>query len=376
MNVVLRKRESKKTDRITLYLDIYKGSSKDSSGKVKSKREYEYLNYYLISSPKTPTEKQHNKDSLKGAEAVRAKRLLEIQNGTYGFANEFKQQTNLIEFFKKLTEERYKSKGNYDNWDSALKHLINYCHVNTTFKDVDTAFIEGFKDYLLAKAKMKSGKLLATNSALSYFNKFRAAINRAFEEGIVNNNPLIRVKGIKQEDTHREYLTLDELKALAKVECRYEILKRAFLFSCLSGLRWSDVQKLTWNEVQEFNGKWRIQFTQKKTKGVEYLDISEQARNYMGNKGQQDERVFASLKYSSYMNVALTQWMLKAGITKPITFHCSRHTFATIQLTLGTDIYTVSKLLGHSELKTTQIYAKIIDEKKQDAVNKIPNLLE
>ena len=63
--------------------------------------------------------------------------------------------------------------------------------------------------------------------------------------------------------------------------------------------------------------------------------------------------------------------MLKAGITKNITFHCARHTYATLQLTLGTDIYTVSKLLGHKELRTTQIYAKVIDDKKKEAANKI-----
>jgi hypothetical protein len=66
--------------------------------------------------------------------------------------------------------------------------------------------------------------------------------------------------------------------------------------------------------------------------------------------------------------------MMRAGITKDITFHCARHTFAVLQLTLGTEIFTLSKLLGHSELKTTQIYAKIIDEKKREAVNKIPDI--
>lgn len=91
----------------------------------------------------------------------------------------------------------------------------------------------------------------------------------------------------------------------------------------------------------------------------------------LGEEKEQTERVFKGLKYSAWHNVKLAQWVLRAGITKNITFHCARHTYATLQLTMGTDIYTVSKLLGHRELKTTQIYAKVIDNKKKEAANKI-----
>lgn len=375
MNVFLRKRNLKNSPKASLYLEIYKGYTKDESGRKRNLKEYETLDLFVHIKPKTPKEKQHNKDALTTAEIVRAERHKELLNGKYGINSSFKKKANLIDFFKKLTEERYASKGNYGNWDSTLKHLVNYCNASTTFEQVDIQFVEGFKKYLLNVAKTKSGKLLSNNSALSYFNKFRAAVNKAYNDGIINDNPIKRVKGIKQVDTHREYLTLDELKAVAKAECRYDVLKRAFLFSCLTGLRWSDIHKMTWSELEKHNNGWRVHFTQQKTKGAEYLDISHQAREYMGEKGNNDERVFVGLKYSSYMNVALTQWMLRAGVTKPITFHCARHTFATVQLTLGTEIYTVSKLLGHSELKTTQIYGKIIDQKKTEAVNKIPDLL-
>jgi len=114
-----------------------------------------------------------------------------------------------------------------------------------------------------------------------------------------------------------------------------------------------------------------IRFRQKKTKGVETLPISDQARNLLGEKGNPDDKVFDGLHYSAWSNLKLQQWMMKAGITKTITFHCARHTYATLQLTLGTDIYTVSKLLGHKELRTTQIYAKVIDDKKKEAANRI-----
>jgi integrase len=149
-------------------------------------------------------------------------------------------------------------------------------------------------------------------------------------------------------------------------------LKRAALFSSLTGLRWSDVEKLVWSEVQhsEINGHF-IRFTQKKTKGTETLPISEQAYQILGERGESGEKIFKGLKYSAWINLKLAQWVMKAGITKHITFHCFRHTFATLQLTMGTDIYTVSKMLGHRELRTTQIYAQIVDRKKVEAANRI-----
>lgn len=159
-----------------------------------------------------------------------------------------------------------------------------------------------------------------------------------------------------------------------KIPCRYGVLKRAFLFSCLTGLRWSDVNNLEWKDVQQINEGWRIHFKQQKTKGQQYLDINQQARDLMGEQGVASERVFVGLRYSSYMNVELQRWVMSAGITKQITFHCARHTFAVLQLTLGTEIYTLSKMLGHQELKTTQVYAKIVDEKIKEGMNKIPNI--
>ena len=139
-------------------------------------------------------------------------------------------------------------------------------------------------------------------------------------------------------------------------------------------MRYSDVANLVWSDVQKVNDSWRIHFKQQKTKGLQYLDINQQARDLMMDQAKQDEKVFGGLRYSSYFNVALQTWMVKAGITKQITFHCARHTFAVLQLSLGTEIYTLSKMLGHSELKTTQIYAKIVDEKVFEAVNRIPNI--
>ncbi len=347
----------------SLYLDI-------SWDGIRSK---EYLKLYLT-KPKTQLDRDNNKQTLTYAENVRAKRQTELQNNKYGFTNEFKQDTNFIEYFEKLIEKRKNSPGNWGNWDSTLKHLKKYCEPETTFKDIDTNFVEGFKDFIQHEAKTKSDTKLSINSQNSYFNKFRAAINQAFEDRIIPDNPTKRVKAIKTDETHREYLTIDELKKLVKTECKFPVMKNAFLFSCLTGLRWSDIQKLKWSEVQKDGNNFKINFRQQKTRGQEYLDISSQAREYLGQQGKPDERVFVGLKYSGWHNVWLQQWINKASISKDITFHCGRHTFAVLQLEMNTDIYTVSKLLGHKELKTTQVYAKIMDEKKKEAMNKMPDI--
>jgi integrase len=362
-----------KDGRESLYLEYYKGYSKTKSGKIKHKREKENLQLYLFGNPKNANERQQNKETNDLANKIFIKRQAEINDGKYGFNNDSKANVNLIDYFTELTDKRKESKGNYGNWDACKKQLMKYCDPDTTtFKDVDEKFVKGFKEFLLNKPLIMETRKLALNSAHSYFNKFKACMNQAFDDRIINDNPSKRVKGITPEDPEREYLTLEEIQKIAKIECRYEVLKRAFLFSCITGLRWSDVNKLLWSKVQKFNGGCRITFTQKKTKGLEYLDISQQAREFMGEEGKPEDRVFKGLRYSSYMNLELQKWCMKAGITKNITFHSARHTFATLQLTLGTDIYTVSKLLGNKNLKTTQIYTKIIDQKKIDAIEKIP----
>lgn len=364
MKVTLRKR--KKGNKISLYLDYY----------ANGKREYEYLKLYLKPDPEkgslTKVEKDQNKTILQLAESIRAKRHLEIQNNIYDFQDKEKLKGSFLLYFDALTEKRKASLGNYGNWDSVGKHLRKYSPRDISFDRVNREWVQGFKDYLDNEAKTKSENELSQNSKYSYFNKLKAALKQAVRDGILKYNPAEQVQGFKQGEPQREFLTLEEVQALVKADCESKQLKTAFLFACLTGLRWSDINKLVWSEVQHSDEMgYYIRFRQQKTKGAETLPISEQARNMLGEEKEKTERVFKGLKYSAWHNVKLAQWVLRAGITKNITFHCARHTYATLQLTMGTDIYTVSKLLGHRELKTTQIYAKVIDNKKKEAANKI-----
>ncbi|MDX1828227.1 MAG: site-specific integrase [Lutibacter sp.] len=360
MKVTLRERQ--KNNKISLYLDYYhKGS-----------RKSEYLRLYLNPNPKNKTERDLNKKTKKLAETICAQRQLEVQNGIYGFQDIEKLKGSFITYVTTLAEKKNTSSGNYGNWNSMLKHLKTFCKTDISFQEVDKIFVQKFKDYLGKDAMARAGKKLSQNSKYSYFGKFCAALKQAVKDGILKVNPANGVEYFKQGEPQREFLTLEELQKAVKTECELPLLKKAFIFSALTGLRWSDIEKLLWSEIQHSNELgYYIRFRQKKTKGAETLPISEQARELLGEEGKPDEKVFGNLHYSAWTNLKLQQWMMNAGITKKITFHCARHTYATLQLTLGTDIYTVSKLLGHKELKTTQIYAKVIDSKKKEAANKI-----
>lgn len=141
-----------------------------------------------------------------------------------------------------------------------------------------------------------------------------------------------------------------------------------------TGLRWSDINKLTWVEIRDEEEGPRLIFKQKKTSGQEYQYISNQARQLLGKRKRESDLVFKGLKYGAHFNAEILRWCMRAGITKHITFHSARHTHAVLLLEYGADIYTVSKVLGHKEIRTTQVYAKIVDKKKKEAANLIPEL--
>jgi len=360
-SIVRLRKKLLKSGNYSLYLDIWHNK----------KRKYEFLKLY-INQATTTQGRILNKENLLLGESIRSKRQLDLKKHQYGFRKEFKMDGNFISYFKQLIDEKNSAGTNHGNWSSAYKHLLAYAGELVPFREIDVDFCKGFKKFLINEVRTKSNNPLSKNSQHSYFNKFRACLNRAMQDGIIPYNPVKAVPCIAAETPVREYLTIEEVRALVKSECRYPVLKRTFLFCCLTGLRWSDANKLLWRDVHKESQCYRIKFRQQKTGGLEYLDISEQAVELMGERTIQDERVFKGLKYSAWLNLELQKWVMRAGIDKHITFHCSRHTFAVMQLEMGTEIYTVSKLLGHQNLKTTEVYAKIVDSKKREAMMNIP----
>jgi len=362
-------------NRKSLYLDFYPAIPHPETGEPTRR---EFLGLYLFDKAKNPIDKQHNKETLQLAEQIRQKKENHLNKPEVYTGYEREQlkireqgEQNFVTYFKQLADKRKAS--NHDNWVSAYKYLETFTKGNLKFADLNEKFCNEFKAYLLTTKSNKSSKVtLAQNSAVSYFNKLKATMKQAYKDGYLQTDLNGKVQTIKQAETQRNFLTIEELNSLVKTDCQNPLLKRAALFSALTGLRFSDIEKLVWGELEYIEGNgYFIQFKQQKTKGVEMMPISEQAYSLLGERKELTDKVFEGLTYSAYSNKHLAQWIRAAGISKDITFHCFRHTYATLQLSKGTDIYTVSKMLGHRELKTTQIYAKIIDQTKREAADKI-----
>ena len=371
----------------SIYLDYYTGDVIRKENYVGGKRKYEFLKLYLIPE-RTREDKAKNEATLALAKAIQSKRIVEVQNDAHGFQNTNKSRVNLLDYLENIGKQSAEQGSrNYArtvlNTVRALK-LFRGDYI--AFRNVDKEFLSEFTDFLRQMPKastygvLKTGGRLSNNSVVSYYGTLRTAINRAYKEGIITVNPTKEfdfASKVRQEPSRREYLTIDELKTLINTECRHEIVKRAFLFSCLCGLRVSDIRKLRWYDLQRNGGRVRIEITMQKTKEPLYLPISDEALKWLPERGEAGDSDFIfPLTHEGTVNDTLQHWAKVAGITKHISFHVARHTHATMMLTLGADLYTVSKLLGHKNIATTQIYAKIVDKKKEEAIGLIPNLTD
>mgnify|MGYP002516247567 CR=1 FL=1 len=314
---------------VSLYLDIY----------VKGVRSYEYLHLYLSPNKK---DKEQNRQTMMLAEAICAKRLVEVRNGQYGFKSPV--AVSLRDYVQRIIDTK---KGSTKRRYDALNNILQgFCRNSMMLADITPAWFSQFLTYL-----DKQG--YARNTLAVYVATMRYIINQAHREGLLPTNPIVGIKGIGYEETNRTYLTIDEVRKLADTPC--------------------DIRAITWADVHQQDGYTRIIYKQLKTHGQEYLDISAQASSLMGSRGRDNDAVFPLMSWHA-VRLHLKAWVKRAKIAKHVTFHASRHTFAVMMLDV-TDIYTVSKLLGHRELSTTQVYAKVLDKAKREAVDNMPNLL-
>ena len=371
----------------SIYLEYYTGDVIRKENYVGGKRKYEFLKLYLIPE-RTREDKAKNEATLALAKAIQSRRIVEVQNDAHGFQNTNKSRVNLLDYLENIGKQSAEQGSR--NYARTVLNTVRALRLfrgdYIAFRDVDKEFLSEFTDYLRQMPKaskygvLKTGGRLSNNSVVSYYGTLRTAINRAYKEGIITVNPTKEfdfASKVRQEPSRREYLTIDELKTLINTECRHEIVKRAFLFSCLCGLRVSDIRKLKWCDLQRSGGRVRIEITMQKTKEPLYLPISDEALKWLPERGEANDSDFIfPLTHEGTVNDTLQHWAKVAGITKHISFHVARHTHATMMLTLGADLYTVSKLLGHKNIATTQIYAKIVDKKKEEAIGLIPNLTD
>jgi integrase len=364
-NVIIRTRSLSK-NRQSLYLDYSPPIFNSSTNKL---QRYEFLKLCVYNEPTNGIERKHNKETTKLVEWIRLKRHLDIQNGRFGFLSESNRGGYFVNYFKKYTARRQKTDS--DNMAMAFRYYEDFISRGLQSCDLNESICEGFRSYLLSSPGISfREKPIARNTAVSYFAKFRSALKEAYSKGLLAEDLYSLIKPIKASETHKERLELAELQKLISTPTNPEAMKRAAIFSALTGLRFSDVKALKWSELRGQPGKNYLQYRQQKTMVAEYMPISDDAVKLMGKRKGANEVVFKNLAYSS-IRIFLVRWLTKAGVKKNITFHCFRHTYATLQLEFGTDVYTVSKMLGHKHIKTTQVYAKVVDRMKNQTVNKI-----
>ncbi|MFQ8795025.1 MAG: site-specific integrase [Phocaeicola vulgatus] len=281
-----------------------------------------------------------------------------------------RSEQDFIKYFNRIISTRHPNSSDsiIVNWRRVGELLKMYSQGQPIpFKAISVKLLEDIKMFLL-RAPMGGNKkgTISQNTASTYFSILKAGLKQAFIDEYLTVDISAKVKGITNIEKPRVALTMNEVQMLVDTPCKDDVLKRAFLFSILTGLRHSDIQTLKWKQIQQTSkGTWQAVVIQQKTKGVEYMPISEQAYNLCGEPKEGELLVFAGLPDPSWINRPVKKWVEAAGITKHITFHCFRHSYATLQLAGGTDIYTVSKMLGHTNVRTTQVYAKVVDEKKR-----------
>lgn len=362
---------------ISLYLDMY----------YRGNRKKEGLKLYIVPG-NTPEIKQRNSNARKLAEQIKAQRILDIQkNGLVDWEKLKRSRTTLVSWLEHYasSEEQLSASSTRSKKNAKARveqYLASIGKPDMLLAEVDREFCRGFIAFLRTCKYNKGKKTISNTTARLMVNRIAAALNKAVVEGLIPSNPFKTLEAKekpKKDSVAREFLTIEELKVLIKTPCRYEIVKKAFLFSCFTGLRYSDVKSLRWSEIHTAaDGKTLyIEHDQVKTKSRVTIPLSDEALKWMPKREAGIDLVYHELRITATtVEVVLQEWMEDCQIDKHITYHCSRHTAATTLLTLGANLYVVSKLLGHSSIKMTEVYAKIVDQKKIETMNLVNNLFD
>ncbi len=346
---------------------------------VNGRRTYDYLKLYLV--PETDqAAKLQNKQTMEAVYAIKAQRILQITNGTAGIKKDLRNKMRLVDWLK-IYQDRQVNKGKRGakRWVRTMIFVIEGYDggKDATLADIDHQWLTDFMIYLMNDYVTYKKTKLTNGTVDNYLRCLKAAFNVAVEEGIMPTNPMLALdrSHLKGTTYEREFLSVEEVKKLIDTPCRRPDIKGAFLFSCFCGLRISDVRSLQWKHVVTTGDKMYLKITQFKTRRPLTIPLSRQAIKWMPERADAEEDDYIFPPLSKNMTV-LDDWAKEAGIKKHVTFHVSRHTFATMELTMGADIYTTSKLLGHTSVATTQIYAKVINSKKEEAVSLLDGAFE
>ncbi len=352
MPVYLRKR--KNSDGSTsLLLDVWHNG----------KRTYEFLKECKLSNSKNPIAKQEDRKRIALAEQIKNKRSLQLQSGEYDLLPSFRQDIDFLAYFHAYLD-KYKKK------DARLlvacfnkfKQFLKESEIlSLSAKQVNEAIVEDFKEYL---EDSMNGETPA-----NYFKKFKKVLKQAVRDKIIASNPASELTAKRNEGVKKDILNFEEIQLLASAPANNEEVKKAFLFSCLTGLRFCDISILKWESI---NGQVMKIKQQKTSKDVTIM-LNDSALSLLGKHQKSSAYVFNLPSHTACLK-GLKSWCKSAGIQKHITWHCARHSFATNIIFYGSDVNSASSLLGHSSLAYTQRYLRIANELKEKAVHNLPSI--
>ena len=359
--VTLRTRPLK-NGMLSYYLDYYPGYRDQETMKT---IRHEGLNIYIYANPKNERERNFNATMSEKAEAIRCKRFESIVNDRYDFFDRHKLKADFLEYYRKQLRKHDQK------WEFVYHHFYNFVHGKCTFEEIDIDLCNKFREYLLNAKQLRRDGRISKNSASGYWSTFRGLLKILYRNRLIKTNINDFLDKIEIEDTPKDYLSVEELYKLAETPCKKPILKTAALFSCLTSLRISDILSLQWHEIIDFaaGGKCVHTITQK-TKTEDIIPISDEALQLIGYSPEKTGLVFKGLK-RSWTQHPMKEWIREAGITKNITFHSYRRTYATLQGAAGTDIRTIQSNMAHKSITTTQRYMKVVDSNKREASNRI-----
>ncbi len=352
MSVILRKRKNA-DGTTTMLLDIWHNG----------KRKYEFLKNCKLIKPLTPFDRIENQRRFKLAQKIRNKIEEQLESNEYGITPAFKKNIDFVVFFEDyLNKYTKKDKRVMNGCFEKFKEYLKFVNIETiTTKELTENLAEDFKEYLEDN--------LNGETPANYFKKFKKVLHYGVKEKILQFNPAQDLTAKRNESIKKDILTFDEIQLLAKTDCTNNEVKKAFLFSCLTGLRFCDIISLKW---QNINGNV-LKITQQKTSKPVTIILNTNAIEILGDIEKQNEFVF-NLPSHTACSKGLKVWCKKAELTKKITWHCARHSFATNIIYYGSDVNSASSLLGHSSLVYTQRYVRVVNELKEKAVENLPTL--
>ena len=372
--------------RESLFLDYYFGyqmvyNEKLDKQVAKKDRKREFLKLYLWQAPRTPIERQQNKETLELAKKIRFERGQELLESVEGYRLKKERDINFLDYFQAYIDKY--TKKDVRMLDVALKRFIDFLNDTPEYnkyakkikpEQITKDMVEAFTEYLQSRSVGEGAK--------SIYARFKKVIKYAIEHDVMLKNPCtgITIK-VDDQQLRKEVLSPEEIQQLIATHYEHENpnIRRAFVFCLYCGLRYCDVKDLTFANV-DFSNKL-LKFEQSKTKGHSansgvVIPLNDGILKLIGepsNPDKRDEVIFPLPSYEMCLK-ALRRWVKRAGINKHISWHCARHSFAVNILNNGANIKTVASLLGHSGLKHTEKYTRAIDSLKQEAINSLPEL--